>query len=221
MTKKNNSNLKCVFKEADFNSTDGMLTYVWGPSLWHFLHTMSFNYPIKPTVDEKKKYMNFIKSLKDILPCKYCRINLKKNLKDTNFSMKKMKNRKTFSKFMFDLHNHINTMLDKKNTTTYEQVRNIYENFRSRCTSNADTSNADTSNASNASLNKNNKSMRFKCKNTKNCKKMCKCIKTPKEKGCTNPINGVKSKCLIRIVPLKSKKKTFNMDPKCMATKVL
>ena len=170
--------------------------------------------------------MNFIKSLKDILPCKYCRINLKKNLKDTNFSMKKMKNRKTFSKFMFDLHNHINTMLDKKNTTTYEQVRNRYENFRSRCTSNADTSNADTSNAdtsnaSNASLNKNNKSKRFKCKNTKNCKKMCKCIKTPKEKGCTNPINGVKSKCLIRIVPLKSKKKTFNMDPKCMATKVL
>ena len=27
-----------VFKTRDFNSGDGMLTAVWGPSLWHFLH---------------------------------------------------------------------------------------------------------------------------------------------------------------------------------------
>ena len=26
-----------------------MLTSVWGPSLWHSLHTISFNYPVKPT----------------------------------------------------------------------------------------------------------------------------------------------------------------------------
>ena len=40
---------KCVFKQQDYESSDGMLTYVWGPSLWHFLHTMSFNYPVNPT----------------------------------------------------------------------------------------------------------------------------------------------------------------------------
>ena len=26
-----------------------MLTAVWGPPLWHTLHTISFNYPIKPS----------------------------------------------------------------------------------------------------------------------------------------------------------------------------
>ena len=31
-----------------------MLTTVWGPSMWHYLHTMSFNYPIKPTKKKKK-----------------------------------------------------------------------------------------------------------------------------------------------------------------------
>ena len=65
------SNLKCIFKKNDFNSTDGMLTYVWGPSLWHFLHTMSFNYPVKPSPEDKKNYMDFMKSLKNTLPCKY------------------------------------------------------------------------------------------------------------------------------------------------------
>ena len=196
------SNLKCIFKKNDFNSTDGMLTYVWGPSLWHFLHTMSFNYPVKPNSEDKKNYMKFMKSLKNILPCKYCRINLKKNLKDTNFSIKKMKDRETFSKYIYDLHNHINNMLEKKSSISFKEVRNRYENFRSRCSS---------------KKNNNNNNIQFKCKKSKKCSKMCKCLK--KEKGCTNPINGIKSKCLIRIVPLKSKKKTFNMDPKCLATK--
>ena len=41
-----------------------MLTYVWGPSLWHFLHTMSFNYPVKPSCEDKLLYMKFVKSLK-------------------------------------------------------------------------------------------------------------------------------------------------------------
>ena len=33
-----------------------MLTSVWGPSLWQYLHTMSFNYPVKPTKEDKKNY---------------------------------------------------------------------------------------------------------------------------------------------------------------------
>ena len=30
-----------------------MLTTVWGPSMWHYLHTMSFNYPNNPTKRKK------------------------------------------------------------------------------------------------------------------------------------------------------------------------
>ena len=140
------SNLKCVFQEQDFNSSDGMLTYVWGPSLWHFLHTMSFNYPVKPTKEDKVNYMNFIKSLQNILPCKYCRINLKKNLKDAKFSVKKMKDRNTFSQYIYDLHNHINKMLGKKNTVSYEEVRIRYENFRSRCSTKKNNKNNNSNN---------------------------------------------------------------------------
>ena len=41
---------KYKFTKKQYMSGDGMLTKVWGPSLWHYLHTMSFNYPINPTI---------------------------------------------------------------------------------------------------------------------------------------------------------------------------
>ena len=47
---------KSTYNNTDYRSGDGMLTSVWGPSLWHYLHVMSFNYPINPTNVQKQKY---------------------------------------------------------------------------------------------------------------------------------------------------------------------
>lgn len=184
--------MKEIFNKNDFNSNDGMMTHVWGPSLWHSLHTMSFNYPVKPSIDDKNRYMNFIYALEHVLPCRYCRENFKSNLKKTKFNLGKMKNRETFSKYIYDLHNHINTMLGKKNKIAFETVQSTYENFRARCTEDI----------------KKNKSTK---------KKSTKKNSTKKEKGCTTPLYGVKSKCVINIVERNKKVKTFNMDPKCKA----
>jgi len=73
--------MKHTFSKKDFYSGDGMLTTVWGPSMWHFLHTMSFNYPVSPTPEDKRNYMEFMLSLRNVLPCKYCRMNLTNNFK--------------------------------------------------------------------------------------------------------------------------------------------
>ena len=64
----NNKTKKNVFTKKDYNSGDGMLTTVWGPPMWHFLHTMSFNYPVEPTLENKKHYKNFIYNLRHVLP---------------------------------------------------------------------------------------------------------------------------------------------------------
>ena len=48
--------------------------------------------------------------------------------------MASMKSRFTFSKYIFDLHELINKMLNKKSNLTYEKVRETYEHFRARCT---------------------------------------------------------------------------------------
>lgn len=122
-----------IFNNNHFSSGDGMLTSIWGPSLWHFLHTMSFNYPVKPSKKQKICYNNFILNLQNILPCIHCRNNLPKNLKQAGFNYNCLKNRDNFSKFIYDLHNNVNKMLGKKNNISYKDVRNRYEHFRSRC----------------------------------------------------------------------------------------
>ena len=121
------------FNNKEFESGDGMLTSVWGPSLWHSLHTISFNYPVKPSIEEKTKYLSFFKSLQNILPCKYCRMNFKKNIKNVPLNFKTMKNRHTLSLWLYNLHEEINRMLGKKSNLTYNDIKIRYEMFRSRC----------------------------------------------------------------------------------------
>ena len=192
-TRKNKT--KKVYDKDDFASGDGMLTSVWGPSLWHYLHTMSFNYPVKPTRKDKKHYRQFVMNLRNVLPCKYCRMNLRKNLKDLPLRDKDLKNRHTFSLWMYKLHEHINKMLGKKSGLTFEKVRERYEHFRARCTIDID---------------KKTNKIKIKPVRAKKTRK-----KKKKEKGYVEPLYGKKSKCVIKIVPKDKKVPTFQMDDKC------
>ena len=45
-----------TYSKKDYNSGDGFLTTVWGPMMWSYLHTMSFNYTTKPTPEDKRHY---------------------------------------------------------------------------------------------------------------------------------------------------------------------
>ena len=181
---------KRAFSKKDFYSGDGMLTTVWGPSMWHFLHTMSFNYPVSPTEEQKKDYMEFILNLRNVLPCKYCRMNLTNNLKSKPIKMCHMASRDTFSRFIYELHEIVNKMLGKKSGLTYCDVRERYEHFRSRCTQDMP------------------KIFDFS-KITSNKKK-------EKEKGCTEPLYGKKAKCVISIVPQDVQVPTFQVDDQCI-----
>ena len=125
-----------VYSNNDYNSNDGMLVSVWGPGTWHLLHTISFNYPVNPTLEEKKHYREFVLSLQNVLPCGKCRKNLVKNFKKLPLTMAAMENRSTFSRYIYELHEVINKMLKKKSGLTYDQVRERYEHFRARCVKN-------------------------------------------------------------------------------------
>ena len=131
--KKNPKIKKRVFTKKQYNSGDGMLTSVWGPSMWHYLHTMSFNYPVEPTKENKHYYKEFVKNLQYTLPCKYCRINLKNNFKAHPIKDCHMKNRESFSRYVYELHELVNKMLNKKSGLKYCDVRERYEHFRARC----------------------------------------------------------------------------------------
>ena len=138
-TRKNRSGSKSqtkkhrVFKKGDFYSGDGFLTTVWGPAQWHMLHTISFNYPVNPTEEQKRQYRNYVLSLQNVLPCGACRKNLKTNFRHLPLKMSDMKSRDTFSRYIYNLHELVNKMLKKKSNLTYCDVRERYEHFRSRC----------------------------------------------------------------------------------------
>jgi hypothetical protein len=132
----NKKNNHFQYTKKEYNSNDGMLTSVWGPGLWHFLHTISFNYPVKPTQDNKKYYKSIITNLKYVLPCNKCRINLKKNIKELPLKPYHLQNRDTFSLYVYNLHELVNKMLNKKSGLSYNQIRNRYEHFRARCNNN-------------------------------------------------------------------------------------
>lgn len=168
-----------VFNDEDYNSGDGMMTSIWGPPLWHTLHAISFNYPVKPTIKQAKDYMEWFGGLKNILPCKYCRDNLTDNLKKLPMEPTVFESRATLSKYIYDLHETVNTMLGKKSGLTFEEVKERYEHFRSRCIEDVNGS------------------------------------KKNIEKGCTEPLYGVKSKCVLNIIPKDTECNSIQIDPKC------
>ena len=183
--------IKRVFSKKDFNAGDGFVTSIWGPALWHSLHTISFNYPVNPTAKDKQNYRNFMLSLTDILPCRYCRENLAKNYKIFPLTAGSMKNRDTFSRYVYKLHERINKNLGKTSGLSYCDVRERYEHFRARCTE--------------------EKHKLFSFNKTR---------KTKKEKGCTEPLYGTKAKCVIKIVPKEEEGNTFQIDEKCKKTRI-
>jgi hypothetical protein len=177
---------KLIFKEEDYNSGDGMVTSIWGPPMWHVIHTISFNYPVNPTKEQMNEYFAFFNNIQNILPCKFCRDNLKKYLINKPLKMSIFKNRTTLSRWVYDLHEYVNTMLGKKSNLTFEEVRDRFEGFRARCLLNPSKKD-----------NPNNKL----------------------EKGCTEPLYGVKAQCVLNIVPRNSRKKSLKIDPKCTVKK--
>jgi hypothetical protein len=190
-----------TYSDKDYSSNDGMLTTVWGPSMWHYLHTMSFNYPVCPSLSDKNHYRDFVLNLQYTLPCGKCRNNLRKNFKRLPLTMKAMESRSTFSKYIYDLHEVVNKMLHKKPNLTYLDVKERYEHFRARCAKPADSILLTRSRLA---------------KRKNRGRTMKKHVHFAKEKGCTEPLFGEKSKCVLKIVPQKEKCDTFQMDDKCV-----
>ena len=195
-TRRNTRKVGRVFKKADFYSGDGFLTTVWGPAQWHMLHTISFNYPVKPTLKQKKQYRDYILSLQHVLPCGACRKNLVKNLKQLPLTMAHMKDRDSLSRYVYNLHELVNRMLKKKSNLSYCDVRERYEHFRARCTD--------------------EKPKEFSMSEMPRTNKTLKARKDKKEKGCTEPLYGKKARCILNIVPQEQKGQSIQIDQKCI-----
>ena len=118
--------------------------------------------------------------------------------------MSDMKSRETFSRYIYELHETVNKMLDKKSGLTYDDVRERYEHFRARCA-------------------KPLKQFRSRCtrkkKNGKGLNTVTSKNTSPSDKGCVVPLYGNKAKCILKIVPQDVKCETLQIDQSCIKRK--
>jgi hypothetical protein len=185
-----------IFTKEEYNNDNGVLTSVWGPSLWHSLHCISINYPVNPLREDKINYKRFIMSLRYILPCGKCRENITTNLQKLPLTFTALKNRENFSKWMYQLHEIVNKALGKRSGLTFRDVQDRYEHFRARC---------------GHLLPEPTRTSR-----TSRTRKNVVKKGSAKEGGCVNSIYGVKSKCQLHIVPQSAKGCSLMIDSKCV-----
>lgn len=98
---------------------------IWGSTLWFSLHTISMNYPNNPSYMEKKDYKNFFISLQHVIPCKICRRNYQRHLKEHPID-NHLENRQKLVYWLIDIHNMVNAEIGKK-IMSYDQVIEKYE----------------------------------------------------------------------------------------------
>jgi len=87
-----------------------MDTRAWGPSGWQLLHLIAHDYPSNANGMTRRRYEIFFNTIKDILPCKFCRESTTQFMQELDLHTA-MKNNHTLSKWMYDIHNRVNKKL--------------------------------------------------------------------------------------------------------------
>ena len=93
--------------------------------MWFSLHTISLNYPLKPTNEDKINYGNFFSALQHVIPCPVCKKNYIRHIQEhpiNNF----LDNRKSLVYWVIDMHNMVNAEIGKK-ILSYANVIKKYE----------------------------------------------------------------------------------------------
>ena len=124
----------------DPNVDNGMMTKVWGPAGWLFLHSVTFGYPYAYNPDNPKHigkpedYYNFFYYLGKVMPCRYCRESYQEFFQEDD-PAKHLKTRDDLVKWLYDLHNKVNHKLGvpKCEIPTLAQIQKQYESYRAKC----------------------------------------------------------------------------------------
>ena len=101
---------------------------VWGPHLWFFMHTLSFNYPDKPTVVDKENYSEFFINLTKTLPCDTCKKHYTEFVKKNpiNTDSDSLKSNKQIIEWVLKLHNEVNKR-NNKSEWSLDQLNKYYK----------------------------------------------------------------------------------------------
>lgn len=127
--------------DTNTNQNMGLLPKIWGPHLWEAIHSISFSYPVNPTIDEKNNFKNFFQSLSFVLPCAYCRNSYAEFIKPNNIEHSNlelndncMENRDTLTLWLWKIHNAVNKKLGVDYMLSYPMLCDKYNSYRAQAT---------------------------------------------------------------------------------------
>lgn len=106
---------------------DSPQNHIWGPQLWMILHysaerigTKSLN---RLPQEETRLWINLLGSLRYSLPCPLCKKHYTEYLSSTPIIDI---NQAFIREWLYNLHNQVNSRIDKPNTIAIEQIPEIY-----------------------------------------------------------------------------------------------
>lgn len=121
-------------------SNNGLMTKIWGPPGWLFLHCVTMGYPNiidnnnPDHILRKTNMKEFFNTLGHVLPCSLC-----KNSYNDFIIIHPIDNhldtRKELAKWFYDIHNMVNKKLeiDDKDIPSFNTFYNQYEMYRAGC----------------------------------------------------------------------------------------
>ena len=115
-----------------------MITKVWGPPIWFFLHSMAMAYPKKINknnpehLEIKNSMYAFLSNLGNILPCGLCGVSYESYIKSPELSIPKYLNsRADLVHFIYLIHERVNEKLGvpKCERPSFSEVVKYYNKF--------------------------------------------------------------------------------------------
>jgi len=99
---------------------------VWGPIFWFSLHNGAAKYPENPSNHMKEKIKGFINGIPYMLPCEECSDHAKNFIEKNKDRLDDIvKDRDSFFKFTYDLHDNANDIVGNKKISL-EEAKKIY-----------------------------------------------------------------------------------------------
>lgn len=82
-----------------------------GRSAWTLLHTMTANYPTRPSVAQQQQTRNFMGLIGNLYPCSHCADDFRQWMQDNT---PRVSSRADFGQWMCEAHNAVNEKLGKE-----------------------------------------------------------------------------------------------------------
>ena len=126
--------------EDDDDHDPGLITKIWGPSMWDSMHAITFKYPDNPTDNDKKRYKMYFYSVGYVLPCTHCQKSYRRLIKSgvTKLDDNALKSKKNLTEWLYNVHEAVNKKLGVDYGVSFNDVEKRYNSYMIPCNHNKD-----------------------------------------------------------------------------------